>query len=322
MHYSHTNMPGQRKAGKLNPLSHWIISHRRACRYALHELIQAPFATLLTLAVIGIAMALPSCLYVFLKNAQSLSHHINGTPTISLYLNSDSNAVNVKLLQQQLTNNKKIKKQRYISPEEGLKTFKKITHFDAALAELTTNPLPGVIVVTPSSNIESPAELQTLATELKNFQSVASAQVDITWVKRLYYIVTLGKRITYALAVLFSFGVLLIVGNTIRLTLQKHQAEISILKLIGARAAFIRRPLLYRGFFYGSLGGYIAWILLTLIVLWLQGPATALAQSYGSSITLTTLGWKTSLGMIAACALLGWLGAWLTLQRHLQAPDS
>ncbi|MCH9769799.1 MAG: permease-like cell division protein FtsX [Gammaproteobacteria bacterium] len=315
-------MSNKRSAARLNPFSNWLRCHGRACLYAMHEMVHAPFATLMTLAVIGIAMALPSSLYVFLKNVQNLEPVLKGRPTISLYLNANTNPLRQRMLISQLKNNPAVQRVRYISPQEGLDQFKKITHFEAALSALNHNPLPGVIIVTPSEKIITPVALVSLAKQLSTLNTVSSTQVDMAWVKRLYYILTLSRRITYAIAFLFGCGVILIVGNTIRLSMQKHREEISILKLIGAKPAFIRRPLLYRGLFYGVLGGYIAWILISLIVWWLKTPADLLAKTYGNRFFIQNLNALTSLSIIGICGLLGFIGSWLVLRQHLNAPEN
>ena len=167
----------------------------------------------------------------------------------------------------------------------------------------------------------NPQALQHLLMQLKQRPQVDLGQLDQMWVKRLYYLIAFGQRVTYALALLFSIGVLLIIGNTIRLTTQSHKQEIMILKLIGATHAFIRRPFLYRGLLYGFFASILAWILVSLFLWWLEIPAQALANSYDNAITFQGLSPQTALIMIIIACCLGTCGAWLAARRHFRSPE-
>ena len=299
----------------LPPLTHWLLCHLRAFIFGVGELARTPLATFMTLIVIGIAMALPAGLYVMLCSFQNISAHWQGHPSISLYLQQDISSNQQSILIQRLKSNPDIAQVTYISPEQGLAEFAKLTQFGSALAELKQNPLPAVLVITPPTRAQTPNALQALLSHLKTLPEVNLAQLDMAWMKRLYYMITLGERITYTLALLFGVGVILIIGNTIRLTTQHHRQEIVILKLVGATPAFIRRPLLYRGLLYGLLGGAIAWILVSLTLWWLEAPAQALANTYDNTLLLKGLTPSMGLNIVVLCAVLGLTGAWLTVSR-------
>lgn len=298
-----------------------LISHARAFLFSIGQLIRTPFSSLMTLAVIGVAMALPAGLFILLQNFQDLGTSWNGTPTISLYLKNDIPVQEVPVIEKQLTDMPEIAKVKYISPQKGLQEFEKVTQLGKTLAQLKTNPLPGVFVVYPQSDFQTPSDLENLLNELKQLPAVGVGQLDLSWIKRLYYILEIGKRVIYTMALLFGFGVLLIVGNTIRLALQNHRNEIAVLRLIGAKPSFIRRPLLYRGFLSGFLGGIIAWLLVELMLSWLEAPATALAMTYGNDLQLRGLNFIAGFNIVATCALLGWLGSLFAVNMQLRAPE-
>ena len=305
-----------------NKISQFFILHLRAFLFALGEIIRTPLASLLTIIVIGVAMFLPTALYVSLQNFSSLSQHWDGTPHISLYLKPGLAALESNSLLQELRGNKKIKTIEYISPQQGLSEFEKATGLSDALNDLKQNPLPGVIVITPQEAYQAPAGLESLIKSLKNIPNIDNAQFDLTWTKRLYYLIQIAQRITYALAVLFGFGVILIIGNTIRLITQNNRQEIAVLRLLGATASFIQRPLLYRGIIYGFLGGIIACVFVKLLLLWLSGPLEFLAESYQTQLNLLGFSLVNALSILAICSLLGLIGSWISVHKHLQAPES
>lgn len=309
------------KKYKMNFFSYWLMCHLRSFINSLDDMLRTPFSSLLTFLVIGVAMALPASLYILLKNVQSMNQTWNGTPTISLYLKQETSTNEVRNLLLQLRQISGIEKIQYISPQEGLAEFEKTTQLGNILSELNKNPIPAVIVITPTVQ-ESPEQLQKLVSLLKTQPHVDVAQLDIAWVKRIYYIIMLSERITYTLSFLLGVGVILIIGNTIRLATQSHQAEITVLKLVGATDGFIRRPLIYRGLLFGIAGGAIAWLLISVMIWWLEPPAQALANSYNSQLNLSSLTLTSGLGIIGTSAILGLTGAWIAVQRYLNAQES
>lgn len=300
----------------------WCINHIRALTYSLGELVHAPIASLMTIAVIGVAMALPASFYLLLQNVQTFSHSWNGNPTITLYLKQATSEPEIKDLISQLDHRSDIRHVQYVSSAEGLKEFKRESQLGDVLETLPTNPIPPVLMLTPTPAASSPTTLQHLLDNFRLLPKVDMAVLDMAWVKRLFYILTLSKRITYTLALLFGLGVILIIGNTIRLTIQTHRQEVNILKLVGATTAFIRRPLLYRGFLYGLFGGSLAWLLVSLMLWWLTAPAEHLAASYGNQFVMHGSSLFTGLKITLSSALLGLLGAWAAARRHLQAPEA
>lgn len=301
----------------ISPIFLWMLSHLRALLRGIGELLRTPFASLMTLLVIAIATALPIGLYVFLKNLERINQYWNGQPTLTLYLQQDISPQTQHQLMAQLKNNTNIADAKYISPEQGLLEFEQSSELHGISQTLIKNPLPGVIIITPASSQITPEAMQNLLDSLKPLPGVASAELDRLWIQRLFYIVNLGKRLIYALMGLFGLGVVLIIGNTIKLTTANHHQEITVLQLIGASTAFIRRPMLYRGFFYGLFGGAIAWLFIGTILFWLKSPAQALAVSYNQNFLLQGLTWETGLISLAGCAFLGWLGSLLAVNKHL-----
>jgi cell division transport system permease protein len=116
-----------------------------------------------------------------------------------------------------------------------------------------------------------------------------------------------------------GLAVLLIIGNTIRLEIQNRHDEIAITKLIGATNAFIRRPFLYMGFWFGLLGGMTAWLLVSLSLWLLSGPISSLTGLYQSEFRLDLLGFAATLLIVLGSAVLGLIGARIAVGRHLDA---
>lgn len=298
-------------------LGFWINSHLRSLIFALGELYRSPFQSLTTLLVIGIAMALPIGFYTLLGSSQQISQHWHNEPGITIYLKQNINDQQAQQMLRLLQQNTKIKQVRYISAKQGLKDFTKVAKIDHLIDKLDNNPLPAVLLITPAPSQQTPAAMATLANSLPNSAWIDNTQVDQLWIKRYYYLMTMAERLCLAMAALFGLGVILITGNTIRLSLQSHRDEVELLKMIGATPSYIMRPMLYRGLLYGFIGGLIAMLLIGLVFSWIARPLSRFIATYQQALSLNLLPPGLTLGMLVICALLGLIGAWVASRQYL-----
>lgn len=301
---------------------HWLLSHYRALRFAFTEFARAPLTSIITICVIGVAIALPLGLFILLENLQVVdSQWNNSSPTISLYLKSNTTQSDVDTLMQSLRDNKGVKKITYISPAEGLKSFEQNTPFTDVISVFQKNPIPGVITVLPIKQGRNPSAINALFLRLKQLPLVDTAQLDMNWVERLYDVIAIGKDVVKALSLLFGFGVILIIGHTLRASLTTYLKEIQVLRLIGATNAYIRRPLLYRGVLYGLFGGIIAWLLIDLFMMQLQPPVSQLAHTYDTIFHLQKISFGQGSLLLLVSAVLGLIGAGLIITQFLNRPE-
>lgn len=297
----------------------WLIRHAQVALASLGRLTRLPLATFMTAAVIGIAIALPGALNTLVNNVRTLSGAWDSSASLSLFLNPDIAEADGKALAQLLSTWPEVGTIRVIGRAEALAEFRRLSGFGDALDMLGENPLPVVLLLQPSPAAAGPDAAAALADRLGKLPEVELAQLDLQWVRRLHAITRTAERGIWVLAGLLAMAVLLIVGNTIRLEINNRRPEIEITKLVGATDAFIRRPFLYDGLWYGLMGGVIAWILIGVSVLLLQGPVAELAGLYDSQFELSGLSWRASLTVLLGSGLLGLTGAWLAVGRHLAA---
>jgi len=308
---------GQRRKTARGTLQAGWQTHWRTARESLARLSGMPVATAMTVAVIGIALLLPTGLLVAMDNLRALSGNLGGVSQISLFLEEGVSQEQAEALSEQILSTGDIVESRYISPEQGAADFVVYSGLGDILTELDDNPLPGIIVLTPAL-IDATAAV-ALRQELEALSGVESVQVDLEWVERLQSILALAGRASTGLLLILSVAVLFITGNTIRLDIEGRRAEIVVVKLVGGTDSDVALPFLYSGAFYGIAGALIAWILLELALLILQGPANDLLRLYGSEFVIAGLGAASGALLIAGGAALGWLGALVSVKQHLAA---
>lgn len=309
-----SGIPGLRRSR--SPLN-WLLRHAQMSLSSLGRLFHNPLSTMMTAAVIGIAIALPSGLYLLVDNVRVLTGTWDGASSISLFLEQSLSDEQTRKVREVITRRDDVAEARLISRQQALEEFRQRSGFGGALDLLDRNPLPAVILVKPAPISSSALATERLAKALKAFREIDLVRVDLQWVKRLEAITHAMERGILILSGLLGAAVLLIVGNTIRLEIQNRHHEIEVVRLVGGTDAFIRRPFLYEGVWYGLLGAIAAISLVTTGLGLMQGPVQRLAGLYQSNFDLNILTSDAFLAILLGGPLLGLAGAWLAVGRHL-----
>ena len=294
----------------------WLQHHRLSAADSLVKVLDNPVSSLLTWLVIGVALALPVGLSVALDNASDVSGSLDSSARISLFLADGTADAEAAALAEQLAAREGVAGATFMPREAALAEFSALSGFADVLDSLDENPLPHVILVDPPVGAEA-AAVSALRDDLEALPVVTQAVLDMAWLQRLNNLMGLSRRLVLVLGGLLLVGVVLILGNTIRLAIENRREEIVVTKLVGGSNAFVRRPFLYTGLWFGVGGGVIAALLVTVAIGFIDGPVAALAASYGSSFELSGLGLMGSLNLVLFGGALGLIGAWLAVSRHL-----
>tara|TARA_R110000823_G_scaffold119998_23_gene244646 strand:- start:19796 stop:20662 length:867 start_codon:yes stop_codon:yes gene_type:complete len=282
----------------------------------LLKVLDSPGASLLTWLVIGIALALPVGLNVALDNVGRLSTNWDSPAQLSLFLRDGLADERPAQLVQELRERADVKSATFVSREAALAEFTALSGFGDILASLDQNPLPHLLLVTPLESLTETA-LRELRAELAATPEVAEAVLDMDWLRRLHNILEISQRLVLVVGGMLVLGVVLILGNTIRLAIESRRDEIVIVKLVGGSNGFVRRPFLYTGLWYGVGGGLLAGLLVEAALWYVRAPVGRLAALYESPFYLSGLGVMGVLNLLLVGAGLGLAGAWLAVSRHL-----
>jgi len=283
---------------------------------SLRRLGKQPIGSFFTCLVMAVALSLPMGLSLLLSNVERLGGSWQRAAQISLYLQLDASPSEGAGLVSQIKELNGVADAEYISREQALNEFQQQSGLGEALKELPENPLPGVVLVTPLE-VDKPA-LEALRTRLAAMPKVQQAQLDLVWVERLAAILKLGDRFVFGLTVLLVVALLLVIGNTIRLHIENRRTEIEVIKLVGGTDAYVRRPFLYMGALYGFGAGILSWGILAFGLDWLNDAVIKLAGLYGSNFSLAGVPVADGLSLLLGAVLLGYIGAWIAVARHLR----
>ena len=297
----------------------YFARHAQTLIGSLGRIVNQPFATLMTMGVVAVALALPLLLSLFLSNLSAATGNWNDAFDLSVYMNKKASAARAASVAKQLRQRGDVATVRMITADQALAQFRNDSGFGKALDALSDNPLPDTLIVTPTLPASTPQGTDALKQAIATIADVQAVQIDTEWVKRLHAMLDILRRVVLLTAGILGAGVVLIVGNTIRLDILNRRQEIEVMKLVGASDGFARRPFLYSGIWYGLGGGLIALILVAVAAVILAKPVDSLAKLYGSQFRLRGLGFTTAAGVLALAVGLAWLGSWLAATRHIRS---
>jgi cell division transport system permease protein len=294
----------------------WRRQHAWCVRDSLRQLARRPLGSALTVAVMGLALALPLAFYLLLTNLQHLATALGDSQSVSVFLKSGVAADGADRLAVRLRARADVAGVTIRTPQQGLAELAAMQGFGDAIQSLPDNPLPFVLLVEPRAGADR-VQVATMVAAVRALPDVDLVQDNGQWRARLDALIALGRRVTLLLAALLGAAAVLVIGNTVRLDLRSRGDEIAVQRLIGASAAFVRRPYLYEGAWYGLAAGVVAVLLVLLLEAVLAAPVRDLVASYAGRLHFGGLSWGTLGVALGIAVALGWLGAWIASGRHL-----
>lgn len=296
----------------------WYRHHGMCAKESAMALLKQPISSALTWLVIAIALLLPALFYIALQaiNQQTESWQDGGQ--ITLYLSDATDEQDGNRLANELKSRPEISSIDYISKSDAWNDFRSVLSLSSDLA-LDENPLPANIIVVPKQ--QDMADLEALILVLSDLPEVEDIQIDLAWIEKLNNVLNLVQSIVQLLSLILTIAVVLIVGNTIRLSIESRKAEIQIIKLLGATDAYVRRPFLYLGFWYGMSGGIAAGLLLIIISATFQESLATFLASYGLTAPAIWLTANEFGILLLSSILVSLFGARIALWRHLRDTD-
>lgn len=300
------------------PVAIWFSRHASTAASSLGRLVRQPFASLMIVLVIAVTLALPAALNLAIKNFAAISGNWDDALDFSVFLDTSLSVSEAEGIARLIAQRADVADVQLITAEDALAEFKQQSGFGDALDHLAENPLPHTLVVRPGSANTSQSMI-LLREELASLPETELVQVDTEWVQRFHAILEIVQRAVMIGAGLLGLAIIVVIGNTIRLEIQNRRDEIEVTKLIGASNAFVRRPFLWSGFWYGLFGSLLGLGLVWYGLYLLQPAVARLAGLYQSGLAVLTLGLQDSLAIVGIGIALGLMGSWFAAARHMRA---
>lgn len=302
----------------------WIRHHGFAIADAFRHLLKTPGNFILNVLVVAIALTLPFAGLTLIENVRPVSEQLAVEPEISVFMEVDApreraTAVGpeIRRIAQEAKHAIKLE---FIPREKALTTMKNKTGLDEAITILGNNPLPDAYVVkmTGFQDNDDAKVVTKIAEKLRELDGVEYVQIDSAWVERLAALLQVMRLILAFLAITLGVVVVAVVFNTIRLQVMTQREEIEVSRLVGATDAFICRPFYYTGALLGLIAGGVALLAVAVGLNPLNTAIADFARLYASEFRLGNLDPPWMLTLLGISALLGYLGALLSVSRQLK----
>ncbi len=311
------NNSNTRRGAPSNRLATWVQHHRDVARQSLGRLLTTPVATAVTVAVMAITLALPACLGIAIDNARLLTGKVYSGMQVTVYLEQSVAEFRARELRAELAGWEPVEGASLLTSAQALQQFRAQSDVAELLDSLPANPLPATIVLQVRASAQNAVDIEQLVRRLEAIDDVEAARYDLAWLRQLKSLVLGAQYLASGFAVILGLGVILVVGNTIRLAVDIRKDEIIVTKLIGATNSFVTRPFLYMGVWLGLAGGVVAFTLIVLGSVALQSALDDVARQFDTAFSLSTAGWR-HLGLLPLGTALGWLGAFSACQQQIR----
>ncbi|MDU0113591.1 permease-like cell division protein FtsX [Psychrosphaera aquimarina] len=309
------------RSKSVNPIQKFIyfwVHNLRQIITSVGEIWRTPVASAMTIAVMGLSLTLPATLHIIVKNVQSINLEWDSASEISLFLNDSLSEQQISSAIRRIRSYDEVEELRYISKKDAIAEFKSLSGFGEALDYLESNPLPASFIVTPNKYHRQAEPAKSLLAKLEKEREVDFGKLDIDWLTRLNAIVSMLEEAVITVALLLMVSVVLIIGNTIRLSIISRKEEIEVMKLVGATEGFIQRPFVYTGIWYGLMGGFVAFIIVTFVIWWMQSAIVEISGLYMADFLIEGLTLSEFGALMLIASGLGFSGAFWSVHRHIK----
>ena len=290
-------------------------------RAVLADLMKRKFATLLTVLVIAVSLTIPTVSYLLWKNIHHATTQFYPESELTVYLHKNLSEEDANLVVEKIRQQEGVESLNYISRQESLNEFRHWSGFSEEVDVLDDNPLPAVVMIKPTKAFNESQQRNELRENLDKIKGVQEVRLDNDWLEKLTALTWLVAHVAIFCTVLMAIAVFLVIGNSIRADVYSNQANIEVMKLLGATDQFILRPFLYTGMIYAALGGFFACIFSSLTIGYFTGAVKYVTDIFAVNFNLNGLGLVEFLFLIVVCIIMGYIGAWLSATRYTRLLD-
>ncbi len=303
-------LPGPYSQGGLRA---WARRHAFGFFSSLGQMMRRPISSAMTVVVLALALTLPLGFGWALTYVAQWTQFVDRAPTLSVFLATEAKESDALALSSEWASWDDVLAVDPISPEMGLAETLGYLGVEGNQLAALDNPLPWVLELAPIQE----ADVATLTARLADHPKVEQVIVDLVWLERLDLIIALGERFVWVLAVLLLMAFVFVIAHTIRLDVHQRRHQIEVMALVGATPAFIRRPFLYSGFWFGLGASLLALVFIHLSLAFVSGPLEALGLSYQSDILVNGPSAGQSIALILGMGMVGVVGSWAAVSQQL-----
>ena len=297
-------------------LGSWIFHHRLSAAESLSKVLSKPFASIMIWFLVGIALAFPIGGGLLFKSAAMLTNKVAYHPSLTVFFDEGVTEEKGRQIAEEIKMRDYVEDVEFLTADAALIELGTEIGFDDLLTELETNPIPATLFLTLDSHLSFKGS-EKLRSELLAIPEIFNVIIDHAWLERLKAFLATGYKIVLLITISLGLASVFVISNMVRMAIESRREEIVVIKLVGGSNAFIRRPFLYTGLWYGFGGGILASIQLALAEFFLSSQIRVLLVSYKIDFVFASLGVIEAVNIAVLGGLLGIIGAWGAAIRHV-----
>lgn len=295
----------------------------RTFKESLSNFVRNGWLSIAAVSVLLLSLFIIGMLFMVTKVSDDILSTTQNKINVSAYLKSDVSEDRIMEIKKEIEGYPDIQSVQYISRDQALEDFKKNNAGEPviiqSLEEIGENPLLASVVIKANSsdNYEAISN-QILDSDFKDDISRVNYGRNKEIIEKLNNLINETKKIGLALVGLFSVISILIIFNTIRITIYTHKQEIEVMRLVGASNTYIRLPFVFEGIIYGFIATVISLMAIFGVIKFISSFLPSLFPSgYLSSLFLHNL--LTLLGIqVLAGVILGVLSSMIAIRKYLK----
>ncbi len=271
-----------------------------------------------SVGTITIALSILGLFLFVYVNLNSVLSFWNEQVQLIVYLDDEISNSEKRRLEKLFSSNPEIVSFDFVSREKAWDKFQSMfSEKSSFLKGMGFNPLPASYNLKIKPSPERLNTIQTLARKLNRQTSVESVEYGEEWISRFETFMILMRVFLFALGALLCLGSVLIISNTVKLSVLSRKNEIELMLLTGATPGFIRFPFYLEGIFHGVLGAVVSLSLMKGIHLYLVSRFQGSIETFGRGMDFQFISLPFIMIILLASILMGWLGSYLSLQQFL-----
>lgn len=275
-------------------------------------------STLLTIAAIGISIAIPAFFYCLAHNLQNVLKNDSLGKNITAYVEGEVSKESLNQLVKSIKEDPRIDNVQLILNSEGIEDFAKLVGISKGdILDDGVNPLPHAIIITPKEAYTTSDEIEKLALNIGANKVISTIKLDKDWFLKINNVLSLLNFLTYLLGTILVVSLFLTITNSISSRVLLHSEEIEVMKLVGATDLFICKPYAYMGMWFGLCGAFCGWWFTVLSLYLVNQYIVDLTKMYGIEFTMTAFSFGGFLELIISFMIISALISVLSAKRAI-----
>ncbi|MEE8324359.1 MAG: permease-like cell division protein FtsX [Candidatus Humimicrobiaceae bacterium] len=276
------------------------------------------------ITTVAITLFIVGFFSVLVFDIQSIINSVKGQVELAVYLQDNISPQLNEYIESEINSWEETNEIKYISKEQALERFKEQNEGSDILKEIQGNPLPASFEIT----LNDPEKVELVALRFLDkdgnyIEGIDDVVYGQTYVRRLFSITAIIGTIAFIIIIVLLLATIVLIFNTIRLSIYARRKEIEVMKLVGASNWFVRIPFLFEGFFEGFMGSVVSVVLLYLLgnFLLIRGERVIVDTMRIKELAILGSGniiIYVYIGLIVLGGLLGLISSGIALRRYVK----